>query len=113
MAVLVQRNPEKNMRWHHYELSWLICHLGPFLSRNQADAIHQLCIETRGLLMKVMVTTEREEDRPHIFLEIKMNQQNKDIGIVAYTTLMFESSLAPNAILNRLCTMISSTSYKA
>ena len=26
------------MRWRHYELLWLIRHIGPFLSQNQADA---------------------------------------------------------------------------
>ena len=61
--------------------------------------------------MKVMVTTEREEDRPHVFLEIKMSRTKTSVS--SHTTLKFESSLAPNAILNRLCTMISPTSYKA
>ena len=28
----------KSMTWRYYELLWLIHHLGPFLSRNQADA---------------------------------------------------------------------------
>ena len=28
----------KSMRWRHDELLWLIRHLGPFLSQNQADA---------------------------------------------------------------------------
>ena len=35
---LVQRNPEKSMRSRHYELLWLIRHIGPLLSQNQADA---------------------------------------------------------------------------
>ena len=28
----------KSMRWRHYELLWLIRHLGPFLTQNQAGA---------------------------------------------------------------------------
>ena len=28
----------KSMRWRHYELLWLIRHLGPFLTQNKADA---------------------------------------------------------------------------
>ena len=75
----------------------------------QPTIIHQLCTKTRRLLVTVIVTAEREKDRPlHLwavaeilpyfkyhctpcshswssfFPEIKMNRQDKYTGIVAY-----------------------------
>ena len=57
------------MRWCHYELLWLIRHLGPFLSQNQADAS---LVSLRNLLevKSKMATGEKKEKKDYVLRNI-------------------------------------------